>query len=65
MTQSGIRHIRRFFLLGVLIAIVMSPALYMGNYAGDSQVHLIYGENAAINGPHGAAYMLRNSDQYH
>ena len=24
----------------------------------------IFGENAAINGPHGAAYMLENSDQY-
>ena len=24
----------------------------------------IYGENAAINGPHGAAYMLRNNHQY-
>lgn len=22
------------------------------------------GENAAINGPHGAAYLLRNSEQY-
>jgi enoyl-CoA hydratase/carnithine racemase len=29
------------------------------------QKERIYGENAAINGPHGAAYMLRNSDQYH
>ncbi len=24
----------------------------------------IFGENAAINGPHGAAYMLENSDQF-
>ena len=24
----------------------------------------IYGENASINGVHGPAYMLRNSDQY-
>jgi enoyl-CoA hydratase/carnithine racemase len=28
------------------------------------QKERIYGENAAINGPHGPAYMLRNSDQY-
>lgn len=25
----------------------------------------IFGENAAINGPHGAAYMLRNLEQFH
>lgn len=29
------------------------------------QKERIYGENAAINGPHGPAYMLRNLDQYH
>jgi enoyl-CoA hydratase/carnithine racemase len=33
------------------------------NYGG--QKERIYGENAAINGPHGAAYMLRNLEQYH
>lgn len=30
-----------------------------------SQKERIFGENAAINGPHGPAYMLRNLDQYH
>ncbi|MEM7404273.1 MAG: enoyl-CoA hydratase-related protein [Pseudomonadota bacterium] len=30
-----------------------------------AQKEAIYGENAALNGPHGAAYMLRNLDQYH
>lgn len=33
------------------------------NYAGQKEA--IYGENAAINGPHGAAYMLRNMEEYH
>jgi enoyl-CoA hydratase/carnithine racemase len=28
------------------------------------QKELLYGENAAINGPHGAAYMLKHLDQY-
>jgi len=32
------------------------------NYGGQKET--LYGENAAINGPHGPAYMLRNSDQY-
>ena len=32
------------------------------NYSGQKEA--IYGENAAINGPHGAAYMLRNLDKY-
>ncbi|MDG2277447.1 MAG: enoyl-CoA hydratase/isomerase family protein [Pseudomonadales bacterium] len=32
------------------------------NYAG--QKESMFGENAAIKGPHGAAYMLRNLDQY-
>ena len=32
------------------------------NYGGQKEA--IYGENAAINGPHGAAYMLRNLDEY-
>ena len=38
---------RHLIVLGILIAIVLSPFLYIGNYAGDSQVHLIYGQNAA------------------
>jgi enoyl-CoA hydratase/carnithine racemase len=29
-----------------------------------SQKEAIYGENAILNGPHGAAWMLRNLDQY-
>jgi hypothetical protein len=29
-----------------------------------SQKERIFGENAVLNGPHGAAYMLRNLDQY-
>lgn len=29
------------------------------------QKERLYGENAAINAPHGPAYMLKNSDQYH
>ncbi|MEM7003085.1 MAG: enoyl-CoA hydratase/isomerase family protein [Pseudomonadota bacterium] len=33
------------------------------NYGGQKEA--IYGEQAAINQPHGAAYMLRNLDQYH
>ena len=45
--QSGIWRVRHLIVLGILIAIVLSPVLYIGNYAGDSQVHLIYGQNAA------------------
>ena len=33
------------------------------NYQGMKEA--IFGENAAINGPHGAAYMLKNLDQFH
>lgn len=33
------------------------------NYGG--QKERIYGENAALNGNHGPAYMLRNLDQFH
>jgi len=29
------------------------------------QKERIYGENAAINGPHGAAHMLRHSSEFH
>lgn len=32
------------------------------NFSGQKEA--IYGENSAINGPHGAAYMLRNLDKY-
>ena len=42
---------RTFFAISVL-ALVTYPLLYIGNYAGDSQVHLIYGQNAA----HGAFF---------
>ncbi len=37
---------RRLFLISFAV-LVLSPLVYIGNYAGDSQVHLIYGENAA------------------
>jgi hypothetical protein len=30
-----------------VLALVAYPLIYIGNYAGDSQVHLIYGQNAA------------------
>ena len=39
--------VRRFILITACLALVLSPLLYIGNYAGDSQVHLIYGQNAA------------------
>ena len=32
------------------------------NYGGQKET--LYGENAAINGEHGPAYMLRNPGQY-
>ncbi len=32
------------------------------NYGGQKEA--LYGENAALNGPHGAAYMLRNLSEY-
>jgi len=38
---------RRLFFALVFLAVVLSPFIYIGNFAGDSQVHLIYGENAA------------------
>ena len=38
---------RRILVLVACIVIFLSPFLYFGNYAGDSQVHLIYGQNAA------------------
>lgn len=37
----------RLLIIGACIAVFLSPFTYIGNYAGDSQVHLIYGENAA------------------
>jgi len=38
---------RRLFILAVFLAVFLSPYVYVGNFAGDSQVHLIYGENAS------------------
>jgi hypothetical protein len=37
---------RTFFAISALV-LAAYPLLYIGNYAGDSQVHLIYGQNAA------------------
>ena len=47
----------------------MRRAAALAPLAADRKVYggqkeRIYGGNAAINGPHGPAYMLRNSDQY-
>jgi hypothetical protein len=39
--------LRRILILVACAAIFLSPFTYIGNYAGDSQVHLVYGENAA------------------
>lgn len=39
--------VRRVFFAVSLLALVLAPLIYIGNYAGDSQVHLIYGENAS------------------
>jgi enoyl-CoA hydratase/carnithine racemase len=44
---------------GLLAPLAANREVYGG------QKELIYGENAAINGPHGAAYLLRNSAQHH
>lgn len=38
---------RRLATVSVLLVLVAYPLIFWGNYAGDSQVHLIYGENAA------------------
>jgi hypothetical protein len=43
---ANITMYRTFFAISVL-ALLTYPLLYIGNYAGDSQVHLIYGQNAA------------------
>ncbi len=39
--------VRRLLFVVSCVAVLLSPFAYIGNYAGDSQVHLIYGENAA------------------
>ena len=44
--------IRRAFYAISVFALVAYPLIYIGNYAGDAQVHLIYGQNAA----HGAFF---------
>jgi len=38
---------RRTFYIVSVFAILAYPLIYIGNYAGDSQVHLVYGQNAA------------------
>lgn len=45
-TSAGVSARRLLFVVSLAL-VLLSPALYIGNFAGDSQVHLIYGENAA------------------
>jgi hypothetical protein len=37
----------KIFFTAVILAVALAPLIYIGNFAGDSQVHLIYGQNAA------------------
>ena len=39
--------VRRLIFITGCLAVVLSPFAYIGNFAGDSQVHLVYGENAS------------------
>ncbi len=39
--------VRRVLIVAACALIAASPFLYIGNFAGDSQVHLVYGESAA------------------
>jgi len=48
--SNSSRQLRQMLLIFSLFAVLSSPWLYAGNYAGDAQVHLIYGENAAKGG---------------
>lgn len=41
---------RRLFTVVACVVIFLWPFTYIGNYAGDSQVHLVYGQNAAHGG---------------
>ena len=43
---SGV-SMRRLIVAAVIICILAYPLIYFGNYAGDAQLHLVYGENAA------------------
>jgi hypothetical protein len=38
---------KRLAVVTVAMVLLAYPLIYLGNYAGDAQVHLIYGENAA------------------
>lgn len=38
---------KRITTVTVIVVLFAYPILYLGNYAGDAQVHLIYGENAS------------------
>ena len=38
---------KRLAVVAVALVLLAYPLIYLGNYAGDAQVHLIYGENAA------------------
>ena len=42
--------VRRLFFTVAFLAVALAPLTYIGNFAGDSQVHLIYGENVAQGG---------------
>ena len=42
-----------------LFLLAIYPMVYLGNYAGDSQVHLIYGENAS----HGRFFEFNNGEK--
>jgi len=46
-SSSNFFSAKRLLIVVACIVIFASPFLYIGNYAGDSQVHLIYGQNAA------------------
>jgi len=38
---------KQLAIIAALLVLLAYPILYLGNYAGDAQVHLIYGENAS------------------
>lgn len=41
------KWVGRIILVLSCAAVFLTPFLYIGNYAGDSQVHLVYGQNAS------------------
>ena len=44
---SPLVSVRQAFFIVSVIALLLYPLIFIGNYAGDSQVHLVYGQNAA------------------